>query len=95
MSLKEFIYFYKKRIIMICILIFISLFILGYLYYDNYYGSDENINFDIDVGKNELLSNLDEKEENNLGLCFFDIKGEVTKPGVYSIECDKRIDFKL
>lgn len=92
MSLKEFIYFYKKRVILICILILMSLLILCCFYYKKYYDNDGNIDFNNDLVGNDLLSDLDEKEQDYLPLCFFDIKGEVVKPGVYSIECDKRIN---
>jgi DNA uptake protein ComE-like DNA-binding protein len=69
-----------------------SLLILCCFYYKKYYDNDGNIDFNNDLVGNDLLSDLDEKEQDYLPLCFFDIKGEVVKPGVYSIECDKRIN---
>lgn len=91
MSIKEFIYFNKKKIIIIggCCLVF--LVILGYFYYDKYY--DKNVKVNDFVQDKDLSISLEKDESEEVSsLCFFDIKGEVAKPGVYSIECDKRVN---
>lgn len=88
MSIKEFIYFYKKRIIIIGVFGLVILVILGYFYYDKYYVKDDDF-----IQGNDLSISLEKEEvEEVSSLCFFDIKGEVSKPGVYSIECDKRVN---
>lgn len=90
MSIKEWIYFNKRKIfIFICILFFSLFYIYYYFYNDSEDGNDINNTNDIvldDVEVNEEVIEI--KDE----LCFFDIKGEVKKPGVYSIECSKRVN---
>lgn len=86
MNFKEFIYFNKNKIVVsgIC-LIFI---IVGIVFF--YYGNQKN---DLNLSKEEPLlleNNLEDKTVTVL--CYFDIKGEVVKPGVYAIECDKRVN---
>lgn len=88
MSLNEFLYFNKKKII----LGFISIVIIGgcFIYY--YFYQKEEVNLDNNINlKVEEVKKEEKKEEVISEKCYFDIKGEVKNPGVYSIECDKRI----
>ena len=84
MSLKEYTYFNKKKIIILigglvgCVLIFL------FYFYDS--NTKEESVLPIVLDKN------DEVLEEVSSLCYFDIKGEVKKPGVYFIECDKRVN---
>lgn len=92
MSIKEFIYFNKKKIILFVSLIIIFLVVIGYFYYsknNNITNKNNKNDFDIDkdIASNLVIENT--KEE--VATCFFDIKGEVNTPGVYSTDCDKRI----
>ena len=88
MSLSEFIYFNKKKIILgfLSIVIVGGCFIYYYFYQKEEVNLDNNINLKMDEVKKE-----EKKEEVVSEKCYFDIKGEVKNPGVYSIECDKRI----
>ena len=93
MSLKEFIYFNKKKMILFigCMVIF---FIFFLFYYGQCYLNKDKDKNDMDLKKIELDNKtVLEKNDNDedVNLCFFDIKGEVVKPGVYSIDCNKRI----
>lgn len=88
MSLNEFLYFNKKKII----LGFLSIVIIGgcFIYY--YFYQKEEVNLDNNINlKVEEVKKEEKKEEVISEKCYFDIKGEVKNPGVYSIECDKRI----
>lgn len=88
MSLNEFLYFNKKKII----LGFLSIVIMGgcFIYY--YFYQKEEVNLDNNINlKVEEVKKEEKKEEVVSEKCYFDIKGEVKNPGVYSIECDKRI----
>lgn len=88
MSLNEFLYFNKKKII----LGFLSIVIIGgcFIYY--YFYQKEEVNLDNNINlKVEEVKKEEKKEEVVSEKCYFDIKGEVKNPGVYSIECDKRI----
>ena len=88
MSLSEFIYFNKKKII----IGFLSIVIVGgcFIYY--YFYQKEEVNLDNNINlKVEEVKKEEKKEEVVSEKCYFDIKGEVKNPGVYSIECDKRI----
>ena len=84
MTLKEFFYFYRKGIIIFIGILLIFLFGVGYFCYNKYFKEDaiyEEINpFIEEVKKEEVIE-----------LCFFDIKGEVKKTGVYSMDCNLRI----
>ena len=103
-SFEEFIYFNKKKILIIISLIILFLGLGAYYCYNKYFKEDkkendskslvlekvdaeENIT-DIEEDKSETKDETDTTKENN---CFFDIKGEVKKPNVYSIACDKRV----
>lgn len=81
MSFKEYVYFNIKKIIFVILILIIGSLYLLYLYFDS--KEDE-------VDEPILLKKEDVKEE-IINDCFFDIKGEVVSPGVYSISCDKRI----
>ncbi len=84
MTLKEFFYFYRKGIIIFISVLLIFLFGTGYFCYNKYLKNNS---------KQEEINpfiNIKEKEEKS-ELCFFDIKGEVKKTGVYSIDCNLRI----
>ena len=87
MSIKEWIYFNKKKIFifLFCLIVII----IGFFYY--YLDSNKTVeDKNLVVDSNLVL----EKEEivEEVSLCFFDIKGEVKEPGVYSISCDSRIN---
>lgn len=90
MSLKEFIYFNKKKIIL-----FIFSLIIGSIFLIYYFYDQEKKDSDFEIKNDIVEENLEKKEEENKKeeqvLCFYDIKGEVNKPGVYSIDCSKRI----
>lgn len=88
MSLNEFLYFNKKKII----IGFLSIVIVGgcFIYYYFYQKEDVNLDNNINL-KVEEVKKEEKKEEVVSEKCYFDIKGEVKNPGVYSIECDKRI----
>lgn len=91
MSLKEFIYFNKKKIILfIFSLIIGSIFLIYYFYDQDKKDSDFEIKNDVEEEKLEKNEEEVSNKEEPL-LCFYDIKGEVNKPGVYSIDCSKRI----
>ena len=82
MSLKEFIYFNIKKIFLVILVIVVGSIYLLYLYFDK----EKEV-----VVEDKVLIKKDEVIEDIPGDCFFDIKGEVVSPGVYSIECDKRV----
>jgi len=94
MSFNEFIYFNKKKIVLFILgLVLIGSFLIYYFYNQN-----NNSLKDIKIEKNEevlekenIEKDEDSKKEVPPDVCFFDIKGEVKTPGVYSITCDKRI----
>ena len=83
MSLKEFIYFNIKKIILVVLIIASGSIYLFYLY-----STDKNEEVD---SKEKVIVKKEEILEEVITMCFFDIKGEVVSPGVYSIECDKRV----
>ena len=83
MSLKEFIYFNIKKIILVVLILIIGSIYLFYLYFN---GKNEEVD-----SKEKVIVRKEDIEEEIVTMCFFDIKGEVASPGVYSIECDKRI----
>ena len=91
MSLKEFIYFNRKKIIL-----FIFSLIIGSIFSIYYFYDQEKKEIDLDI-KNDIIEESPDKKEEDVNvkeesvLCFYDIKGEVNKPGVYSIDCNKRI----
>lgn len=91
MLVKEFVYFNKKKIILFfCCCVILGVFLI--FYYGGDYLNRDSDNLDshnIKLDKEVVLENKDKEEE--VSLCFFDIKGEVVKSGVYSIDCDKRI----
>lgn len=84
MTLKEFFYFYRKGIIIFSGVLLVFFIGVGYFCYNKYF-RDDYVQEDINP-----FTQTDEKEEVN-ELCFFDIKGEVKKTGVYSIDCNLRI----
>ncbi len=87
MSIKEWIYFNKKKIF---IFVFgLIVVVLGSCYY--YLDNNEKVEDKDPIIKNDLVLEKEEIVE-EVSLCFFDIKGEVKKPGVYSISCDSRIN---
>ena len=83
MSLKEFIYFNIKKIFLVILVIVVGSIYLLYLYFDK----EKEV-----VVEDKVLIKKDEVIEDIPSDCFFDIKGEVVSPGVYSIECDKRVN---
>lgn len=92
MDLKELIYFNKKKIIVfVGIFIIIGVSTLGYFYYSNYNKNDDRNVSDLSEENKLVLKKEENEVEEIIEMCFFDIKGEVNKPGVYSIECDKRL----
>ena len=90
MSIKEFIYFNKKKIILFLLCVIILIVFLGIYYWNDYFKSENNHleSIDVKLKEDDILV---KKEEEETSLCFFDIKGEVVKSGVYSIDCGKRI----
>lgn len=89
MSLNEFIYFNKKKIAIGILLIFV----IGgsFIYYYFFYKQDEVIlDNNTELKVEEIKEEKTEEKVENVK-CYFDIKGEVKTPGVYSIDCDKRI----
>ncbi len=84
MSIKEYIYFNKKKIIIFIGIGFV--FTCGIYLYFNPKEEIKEENIDI------VFSEKEEQEQ--VSMCYFDIKGEVKNPGVYFIECDKRVNEK-
>jgi len=88
MSLKEFIYFNKGKLIVFIFLVLIGVVFFGYFYYERVYNDDKENKID---EVNVSLEKVEKVEDEKAEMCFFDIKGEVVKPGVYSIDCSKRL----
>ena len=87
MSLKEFIYFNKKKIILLVLCLTVGGCSLWFYYKDD---TSSKTKEKESVLEEKLIVKEEEKED-DVSFCFFDIKGEVVNPGVYSIECDKRL----
>ena len=90
-SFKEFIYFHKNKIIgFILTIIVIGGGFLTYYIYDN----KDNKTDTKEVKTNNILVKEDTKKEetkDETKYCYYDIKGSIKKPGVYKIDCNKRI----
>ncbi len=93
---KEYIYFNKKRI-MVGLVILVGGVGFVLLNFDDLNrrgnaGGEVSLS---DEEKTEIVKNdsQDEKEvkEDQKSNCYFDVKGEVNKPGVYFLDCDKRV----
>lgn len=93
-SISEFIYFNKKKIFIVFLVLFIG--IGGGIYYlcydDLIVNSEEETiveeSSDLVIEKKEDVVKEEPKEVN---ACFFDIKGQVKNPGVYSLNCSGRV----
>ncbi len=90
-SLEEFVYFNKKKILMTILFILIIGGVIGYYFYNNLFLKEEVKEEKKEVAKVSLEKSEEEDDDDEKIFCYFDIKGEVNKPGVYSIDCDKRI----
>lgn len=92
MSFKEFIYFNKKKVffVFVCIVVLVVILIFNLYDQDKLNIFNDDVEVDVELDKEEEIEKKEE-EQDNLLICFFDIKGEVVKPGVYSIECNKRV----
>lgn len=95
-SLGEFVYFNKKKILVAVLIIGLAIGGIVYYFFSDWQNDEETIEKEEEeVVISEKEKNLEEKEQENetkeVTNCFFDIKGEVKKPGVYSISCDKRV----
>ena len=95
-SLGEFVYFNKKKILVAIIIIGLAIGGIIYYFFSDWQNDEETIEKEKDeVVISEKKENVEEKEQETetkeVTNCFFDIKGEVKKPGVYSISCDKRV----
>lgn len=89
--LKEFLFAKKYYIMGVGFLLLIILIVI----LCSSFASDKgDINYVNDDNDNILLSDNDISEEDETVVCFFsvDIKGEVKNPGVYKVECDKRVE---
>lgn len=95
-SLGEFVYFNKKKILVAILIIGLAVFGIVYYFFSYWQNNEENLEKDeeevaISEKEEKVEEKEQEKDEKEVTNCFFDIKGEVKKPGVYSISCDKRI----
>lgn len=90
-SFKEFIYFHKNKIIGF----FLTVMVIGggFLTYYIYDNKDNKIDTKEVKNNNILVKDNSDKNEkkDETNYCYFDIKGSVYKPGVYKIDCNKRI----
>lgn len=95
-SFREFIYFNKKKILVLMVIVIISICCCFY-----YFFNDRNKEIEKDnkliLGKKEEDINLEDNQEAIdekvmiIPTCFFDVKGEVKKTGVYEIDCSKHV----
>ncbi len=90
LKLREFIYFNRKKIISFFLIILVIVASYGsyYLYstFDKVKADDKEETIVL-----EKDNKKDEEEVNEIVYCYFDIKGEIKKPGVYKIDCNKRV----
>lgn len=86
----------KKQIIIIIFLFIIILFVVGYFVYINNFAvkNNEIEERNIFLKENNIETNEDKEDVKD---CYVtvDVKGEVEKEGVYTLECGKRISDVL
>lgn len=95
-SLGEFVYFNKKKILVAIIIIGLAIGGIIYYFFSDWQNDEETLEKEeeeVVISEKEEKQELKEQETEvkEVTNCFFDIKGEVKKPGVYSISCDKRV----
>ena len=95
-SLGEFVYFNKKKILVAILIIGLAIGGIVYYFFSDWQNDEETLEKEeeeVVISEKEEKQELKEQETEakEVTNCFFDIKGEVKKPGVYSISCDKRV----
>lgn len=90
MSLNEFIYFNKKKIIILGLVIIICT--VCFLFFWFYEKKEEIKLIESESGDIDIGSDILQSQEEKIDLCYFDIKGEIVNPGVYVIDCNMRIN---